>query len=142
MLAYLDALLAALAARDTSETDRLLAHPLARILSADARADATAERRAAGTGGPSVAPIHLLQLRYRTAQLLGEAATTGTAGADTITAAAATAAARAPAATAVDAAADSVVDSVAEHRRHSPQATPWPDRRPATRHQMELPLSA
>ena len=32
MLAYLDALLAALAARDTLEIDRLLAHPLARIL--------------------------------------------------------------------------------------------------------------
>ena len=61
MLAYLDALLAALAARDTLEIDRLLAHPLARILSPDALADATAERRAAGTGAPSVAPLRLLQ---------------------------------------------------------------------------------
>ena len=44
MLAYLDALIAALAARDTAEIDRLLAHPLARILSPEALADATAER--------------------------------------------------------------------------------------------------
>ena len=42
MLAYLDALLAALAARDITEIDRLLAHPLARILSPDALSDATA----------------------------------------------------------------------------------------------------
>src|SRR5471030_2103775 len=72
MLAYLDALIAALAARDTVVIDRLLAHPLARILSPEARADATAERRAAGTGTPSVAPLRLLQLRYRTAQLLAD----------------------------------------------------------------------
>src|ERR1035437_5237069 len=72
MLPYLDALLAALAARDTSEIDRLLAHPLARILSPDALADTTAERRAAGTGGPSVTPLRLRQLRYRTAQLLSD----------------------------------------------------------------------
>lgn len=72
MLAYLDALLAALAARDIAEIDRLLAHPLARILSADALEDATAERRAAGTGLPSGTPLRLLQLRYRTAQLLSE----------------------------------------------------------------------
>jgi hypothetical protein len=72
MLAYLDALIAALAARDIAETDRLLAHPLARILSQDALADATAERRAAGTDTPAGTPLRLLQLRYRTAQLLSE----------------------------------------------------------------------
>ena len=75
MLAYLDALLAALAARDIAEIDRLLAHPLARILSAEALEDATAERRAAGTGLPAGTPLRLLQLRYRTAQLLNERVT-------------------------------------------------------------------
>jgi hypothetical protein len=118
MLAYLDALLAALAARDIAEIDRLLAHPLARILSPDALADATAERRAAGTGTPSgmpsVAPLRLLQLRYRTAQLLSEHVL-----------------ADAP-----------EPDASAEHRRHPPQEPAWSDRRPAVRHQMELPLSA
>jgi hypothetical protein len=72
MLAYLDALLAALAARDIAEIDRLLAHPLARILSAEALEDATIERRAAGSDMPSGTPLRLLQLRYRTAQLLNE----------------------------------------------------------------------
>src|ERR1039457_1767075 len=102
MLAYLDALLAALAARDISEIDRLFAHPLARILSPDALADATAERRAAAAGTPSVAPLRLLQLRYRTAQLLG-----GNAVAD------------APEA-----------GLPADHRRYAPQAPAWSDERP------------
>ena len=56
MLAYLDALIAALAARDIAETERLLAHPLARILSPEALADATAERRAAVTDQPAGNP--------------------------------------------------------------------------------------
>ena len=114
MLAYLDALLAALAARDTSEIDRLLAHPLARILSPDALADATAERRAAGSGAPSIAPLRLLQFRYRTVQLLGNH-------------------------TAADSpeAADSP-----DRRRAATLAPAWSDRRTAARHQMELPLSA
>jgi hypothetical protein len=110
MLAYLDALLAALAARDIAEIDRLLAHPLARILSAEALEDATAERRAAGTGMPSGTPLRLLQLRYRTAQLLNERVT-----------------ADAPETTAPG-----------EQRR----SAAWAERRPAARHQMELPLSA
>lgn len=114
MLAYLDALLAALAARDISEIDRLLAHPLARILSPDALADATAERRAAGTGAPSVTPLRLLQLRYRTAQLLGEHSTAG---------------------------APEIADPV-DHRRHAPPTPAWSERRSNVRHQMELPLSA
>jgi hypothetical protein len=114
MLPYLDALLAALAARDTSEIDRLLAHPLARILSPDALADTTAERRAAGTGAPSVTPLRLLQLRYRTAQLLSDHVV-----------------------------ADSPEPAdPADHRRHAPQAPVWSDRRSAVRRQMELPLSA
>lgn len=68
MLAYLDALVAALAARDTAEIDRLLAHPLARILTREARADA----ESAAAGVRKGAPLRLLQLRHQTAQLLGE----------------------------------------------------------------------
>ena len=70
MLAYLDALVAALAARDTAEIERLLAHPLARTLTRDARADAQAAAAAAGEARG--APLRLLQLRHQTAQLLGE----------------------------------------------------------------------
>ncbi len=114
MLAYLDALLAALAARDLTEIDRLLAHPLARILSPDALADATAERRAAATGSPSVTPLRLLQLRYRTAQLLGSR---------------------------VNADAPELPEPVARPR-HAPPAAAWAERRASSRNQMELPLSA
>ena len=114
MLAYLDALLAALAARDINEIDRLLAHPLARILSPDALSDATAERRAAGLGTPSIAPLRLLQFRYRTVQLLGN-----------------------------HTAADSPeANDPAALRRPAAQAPAWSDRRASVRHQMELPLSA
>jgi len=115
MLAYLDALIAALAARDIAEMDRLLAHPLARILSTEARADATAERRAAGTGQPGGTPLRLLQLRYRTAQLLNDAAINADAPEPELP---------------------------AERRRPAAPAPAWSDRRPSARHQMELPLSA
>ncbi len=115
MLAYLDALLAALAARDITEIDRLLAHPLARILSPDALADATAERRAAALGSPSVAPLRLLQFRYRTVQLLG---------------------ANAAVADAPEAA------NPSERPRTGTPAPVWSERRAALRQQMELPLSA
>lgn|ERR1017187_2045447 len=120
MIAYLDALLAALAARDTSEIDRLLAHPLARILSPDALADATAERRAAGAGTPSVAPLRLFQLRYRTAQLLADH-----------TAAGAALSAEVP-----------PTAELADHRCHASQDSARSHRRASVRHQMELPLSA
>ena len=70
MLAYLDALVAALAARNTVEIERLLAHPLARILTRDALADVNA----AAVGNPTGAPLRLLQLRHQTAHLLGESA--------------------------------------------------------------------
>jgi hypothetical protein len=58
MLAYLDALLAALAARDTLEIDRLLAHPLARILGDCAAGDVPepadrADRRNRTTRAPA-----------------------------------------------------------------------------------------
>ena len=112
MLAYLDALLAALAARDISEIDRLLGHPLARILSPEGRADALAERQAAATGAPPVAPLRLLQLRHQTAQLLGELAAPNEAAADE------------------------------DRRRNAPGASAWAERRGGHRQQMELPLSA
>ncbi|HLA91214.1 MAG TPA: hypothetical protein VJL28_12380 [Gemmatimonadaceae bacterium] len=67
MLAYLDALLAAVGARDAEEIERLLAHPLGRILTRAARAEA----EAAGACGSRGAPLDLLQLRHQTAQLLG-----------------------------------------------------------------------
>src|SRR3970040_426766 len=66
MLAYLDALLAAVGARDAEEIERLLAHPLGRILTRAARAEA----EAAGACGSRGAPLDLLQLRHQTAQLL------------------------------------------------------------------------
>ena len=68
MLTYLDALIEALAVRDTPEADRLLAHPLARILTEDVRAEAEALR--VGSSDSLVAPLRLLQLRHQTAELL------------------------------------------------------------------------
>jgi hypothetical protein len=71
VLAYLDALIAAIAAENPAEISRLLAHPLARILTRDARVEA--EHIAAGAAGVAVAaPLRLLQLRHQTAHLLGE----------------------------------------------------------------------
>ena len=66
VLAYLDALLAAHAGRDVAEIERLLAHPLARILTHDVLAEA----QGAATGAPRGAPLRLMQLRHQTAQLL------------------------------------------------------------------------
>ena len=51
MLAYLDAMIAALSVRDRGEVEHLLAHPLARILSDAARTLASL----AGSALPSVA---------------------------------------------------------------------------------------
>jgi hypothetical protein len=113
MLAYLDALIAALAARSTTEIDRLLTHPLARILSPDALADASAERWAAESGAPAGTPLRLLQLRYRTAQLLGQRAGS-----------------------------DALPPEATESRRTGPPPAAWNERRPSARNQMELPLSA
>ncbi|MGH7653305.1 MAG: hypothetical protein ACREN6_01455 [Gemmatimonadaceae bacterium] len=120
MLAYLDALIAALAARDIAETDRLLAHPLARILSPEALADATAERRAAGTDEPAGTPLQLLQLRYRTAQLLNDAQINADAAEPTRT----------------------IVEAVVDRKRTAAHPPVWSDRRQPPRQQMELPLSA
>ena len=72
MLAYLDALVAAIAAGNPAEITRLLAHPLAQTLTRDARVEA--EHVAAGV--TVATPLRLLQLRHQTAQLLGEHADT------------------------------------------------------------------
>ncbi len=71
MLTYLDALIAALSVRDAAEVDRLLAHPLARILSADARSEVDAMRQ--GERDALAAPLRLMQLRHQTAELLRDA---------------------------------------------------------------------
>lgn len=68
MLAYLDALVAAVRAGDVPEIDRLLAHPLARVLPRDAAREAAAAR----LGALTRSPLRLLQFRHQTAQLLGE----------------------------------------------------------------------
>jgi hypothetical protein len=69
MLAYLDALLAALTAGGTAEIERLLAHPLARVLTREATVEV---RTALAAPTAAAAPLRLLQLRHQTAQLLGE----------------------------------------------------------------------
>jgi hypothetical protein len=71
MLGYLDALIAALSIRDHAEAERLLAHPLARLLPEEVRAEAVAF--SSGTSDPLAAPLRALQLRYQTAQLLRDA---------------------------------------------------------------------
>lgn len=68
MLAYLDALLDALSLRDTAEVDRLLAHPLVRILPDPVRDEVHAIVR--GEGDALAAPLRLMRLRHMTAQLL------------------------------------------------------------------------
>lgn len=70
MLSYLDALIAALAVRDTSEAERLMAHPLARLLPEDVRAEAMAFTN--GERDALAAPLRTLQLRHQTAELLRE----------------------------------------------------------------------
>lgn len=71
MLAYLDALITALAARDASTIRQLLAHPLARILTEEAREEA--QGFVEGRLDPLAAPLRVMQLRHQTAQLLLEA---------------------------------------------------------------------
>jgi hypothetical protein len=68
MLGYLDALIAALTVRDRAEADRLLGHPLARLLPEHVRAEA----QAFATGGTDAlaAPLRTMQLRRQTSELL------------------------------------------------------------------------
>lgn len=70
MLAYLDALIGALSLRDRTAIRGLLEHPLARILPAEARAEA--ESFAAGELDPLAAPLRVMQLRHQTSELLRE----------------------------------------------------------------------
>jgi hypothetical protein len=70
VLAYLDALLDAISLRDTAEVERLLAHPLARILPDVARDEARVIGR--GEGDALAAPLHVMRLRHLTAELLRE----------------------------------------------------------------------
>jgi hypothetical protein len=70
VLAYLDALIDALAIRDTTEVLRLLAHPLSRILPATVREEA--EAMAQGRCDALAAPLRTMQLRHQTAELLRE----------------------------------------------------------------------
>lgn len=72
MLGYLDALIAALSVRDGAEVDRLLAHPLGRLLPGDVRDEAGGFRD--GTRDALAAPLCAMQLRYQTAELLRDAA--------------------------------------------------------------------
>lgn len=113
MLAYLDALIAALSVRDAADAERLLAHPLARILSEEARAEAVAFVH--GDCDPLAAPLRVMQLRHRTAELLTE----GIPVADR---------------------AESAVDRA--RPRDALSAPPQLGRRAARQQQMELPLSA
>jgi hypothetical protein len=71
MLGYLDALIAALSVRDSAEAQRLLAHPLARLLPEDVMSEAAAF--AAGSRDALAAPLRTMQLRYQTGELLRDA---------------------------------------------------------------------
>jgi len=71
MLGYLDALIAALSQRDSTEAERLLVHPLARLLSEEACEEARAF--IAGERDALAAPLRTMQLRRQTAELLNEA---------------------------------------------------------------------
>lgn len=68
MLALLDALCRALAARDRDQIRRCLRHPLARALPRTVRAEALAIARGAGHG--RLAPTRTLHFYYQTIQLL------------------------------------------------------------------------
>lgn len=71
MLGYLDTLIAALSLRDGPEVERLLAHPLARLLPPGVREEA--EAFLLGSRDALAAPLRALQLRHQTAELLRDA---------------------------------------------------------------------
>jgi hypothetical protein len=120
MLGYLDALITALSLRDTTETARLLAHPLARLLPADVCDEADAF--VVGARDALAVPLRTMQLRRQTAELLQEAP----ALADTR-----------PSETAV------ANTSVSDTSRDAPHGMAVGRRSRRTRpQQMELPLSA
>lgn len=71
MLAFLDALCAALLSRDAAQVRQLLRHPLASALPATVLDEA--QRVVDGATRPFAAPLHALQLYHQTAHLLGVA---------------------------------------------------------------------
>lgn len=71
MLVYLDALIDALSARDVVEAERLLTHPLARLLPEEVRSEARVIT--AGARDSLAAPLRAMQLRHQTAELLRDA---------------------------------------------------------------------
>jgi len=71
MLDYLDALITALTLRDATEAERLLGHPLARLLPTEVCEEASAF--ASGTHDALAVPLRTMQLRRQTAELLREA---------------------------------------------------------------------
>jgi hypothetical protein len=114
MLAYLDSLIGALSLRDRAEILRLLEHPLARILPAEARAEA--EAFAAGDRDALAAPLRVMQLRHQTGELLRDAPVVADRAEDPV---------------------------VTRERSSAPRAAaPAAMRRPPRLVQMELPLSA
>lgn len=70
MLTYLDSLIAALTVRDSADIDRLLAHPLARILPPEARVEAETFRD--DQCDTLAAPLRVMQLRHQASELLRE----------------------------------------------------------------------
>lgn len=69
MLAFLDALCAALLSRDAAAVRQLLRHPLASALPASVRDEAC--RVLDGEARPFAAPLNALRLYHQTAHLLG-----------------------------------------------------------------------
>jgi hypothetical protein len=69
VLAYLEALVSALRARDSLGIGELLRHPLASALPALVVQEA--QRIAAEQGNPTLAPINAMRLYHQTAHLLG-----------------------------------------------------------------------
>jgi hypothetical protein len=114
MLAYLDALIAALSLRDRAGIVRLLEHPLARIIPGEARAEA--ESFASGEPDPLAAPLRMMQLRHQTAELLRESVVVADRAEE---------------------------PAVTRERTSAPRVTaPLSAHRPPRMMQMELPLSA
>jgi len=72
MLVYLDALIDALRVRDGVEAERLLAHPLARLLPDDVTLEA--RTFVVGERDALAAPLRAMQLRHQTAELLRDVA--------------------------------------------------------------------
>lgn len=70
MLAYLDSLCAALLARNTSEIQRLLAHPAARDLPRKVREEAVAISRAGRRS--FMAPVNALHFYYKLTHMVDE----------------------------------------------------------------------